>query len=577
MSDFHLRQIKAYLHKHFDGKINLSDQAGLSDSEAEPAFFTRSLAALSIMTATGVPADEAAAAVTDGTGDNGVDAVHFHESERLLVMVRSEWLPEGKESLDRDDVLRFVEGFKDLINARFGRFGEKVNARAKEIEAALVNTARILLILVHSGTEPLAPHVRQELDDLRAAINDASEVVFVMTFRQADVYRDVTHGMQAAPIDFDVVLYGWGRVDEPFKSVYGQVAASDVARWWREHYPRIFAPNIRVYLGDTDVNSGIVETVRSEPERFWYYNNGITALCSSFEKRSLGGDDPKSGTFACCDVRIVNGAQTVGSIASVADQYPGNLARVRVPIRIISLESCPEGFDRQVTRCNNTQNRIDRRDFVVLDPEHERLRNELQLDGVFYVYKSGESVPPGEQGFDLTEATVARACGLEDVGYAVQTKREIGRLWDDVEREPYTLVFNPQVPGPALWRQVSVLRAAEGAVAAVAANRSGREHMLAAHAGRLVAHLAFRTLPQEITGGSGALGEDEAKAVAAEATALLDRVIAACAEVAPNDYPTTLFRTIGKCRRIAEAVLGVASPAGASAMCDDAPAGPSGA
>ncbi|MGH2549804.1 MAG: AIPR family protein, partial [Thermomicrobiales bacterium] len=41
---------------------------------------------------------------------------------------------------------------------------------------------------------------------------------------------------------------------------------------------RLFARNIRGYLGRTKVNKQMRETVKSEPQYFWYFNNGVTVV-----------------------------------------------------------------------------------------------------------------------------------------------------------------------------------------------------------------------------------------------------------------------------------------------------------
>ena len=215
---------------------------------------------------------------------------------------------------------------------------------------------------------------------------------------------------------------------------YGQVSAGEVAAWWHDHFPQIFSPNIRVYLGNTEINEGITETVLTSPEKLWYFNNGITALCANVARKPIGGSGRDMGVFECSDFKIVNGAQTVGSIAAAFDKQSDAVQNAKVPIRIISLSDTPEDFGKEITRNNNTQNRIDRRDFVALDTNQERIRNELLLENVGYVYKSGDSLPIGIDGFDLVQATIALACSHNDYSYSVQAKREIGRLWDDISR-----------------------------------------------------------------------------------------------------------------------------------------------
>src|SRR5262249_31933179 len=138
-------------------------------------------------------------------------------------------------------------------------------------------------------------------------------------------------------------------------------------------------------------------------ERFWYFNNGITVLCGSIKKKPVGGNSRDSGYFECSDVSIVNGAQTVGAIHQANSTHPESVAKASVLVRFISLEDCPDGFGAEVTRATNTQNRIERRDFVALDSEQERLRTELQLEKIQYAYKSGEGVADPTKGFELTE------------------------------------------------------------------------------------------------------------------------------------------------------------------------------
>src|SRR5260370_1295423 len=184
-----------------------------------------------------------------------------------------------------------------------------------------------------------------------------------------------------------------GQTREPFSSFYGQVSAIEIASWYAFH-PRIFAPNIRMFLGSTEVNQSLMETLRNSPEKFWYFNNGITALCASIKKKLIGGSSRESGYFECTDMTIVNGAQTVGAIALANSNHPDAVAKAFVPDRFISLDQCPQGFASEVTRATNTQNRIERRDFVSLDPEQERLRTELSRMTCLRLWEGRDLVSP---------------------------------------------------------------------------------------------------------------------------------------------------------------------------------------
>lgn len=550
MSELHVRQIKAALEKHFNGLIDLQDVSSRPAADQTSAFLTRAQLAFAFSYLGGVPADVAAASLTDGFGDNGIDGALYNPADRVLYVGQSKWRHDGTGSVDRGEIQKFIKGFRDLINTRWARFNEKMKAKAPDIEAALNDAStRIVLVVAYTGQESLSTEVAQDLTDLLQDVNNPTELVSSHVLRQSHIYAAVAQGIQGAPIDEDVQLFEWGLVREPYEAIYGQVAAADVARWYDKHQSQLFVPNIRMFLGSTDVNSTIAETLRDTPREFWYFNNGISALCRTIKKKLIGGATRETGTFECHDLRVVNGAQTVGAIADAATKYPDKVADARVPIRLVSLENCPAEFDKKVTRYNNTQNRIDRRDFVALDVEQERVRGELLLEGVTYVYKSGETLTPSPKGFGLEEATVARACSQPDVGLAVQAKREIGKLWDDIDKAPYKILFNPSVAGPSVWRSVQIVREVEAALANLRSH-GGRDRLLAVHGNRFIAHLVFQCLPAGVVGAHGALDAAARADVAVLAEKIYNAVLTILDSEYPDAYLANLFKNASKCQHV---------------------------
>jgi hypothetical protein len=551
MSEIHVQQIRAYLTTSFQGLIDLSDSAGESHASQEAHFLSRALAAFSLVHTADIEPPLAAACVTDGGRDNGIDALHYDPVEKILYLVQSKWDHDGRGSLQRGEVQKFLTGVKDLINARFSRFNPKVQAKEGDVRAALESAqTRFILVAAYTGQEPLALEPQRDFDDFVKEMNDPTDVLQLRVLRQGTLHAAIARGARGSPINLEVVLQNWGQVREPYRAFYGQVAAADVAAWWEAHHPRLFAPNLRMFLGMTEVNQSLLDTLRTAPENFWYFNNGITALCGSIHKKPVGGSSRDTGVFECSDVSIVNGAQTVGSIAAAHATHPEQVARATVAVRFISLEQVPAGFSPEVTRATNTQNRIERRDFVSLDPEQERLRTELQLDRVDYVYKSGEKPPQPDNGFDLAEATVALACSSPDVSFAVQAKREIGKLWEDISRAPYLALFNPSLSGRHLWYLVRVLRAIDEQLVAERGKRTGRDAMFAVHGNRLISYEVFKRLAVKSSGrsrGDLSLLQETAKSLTTAAT---DHVATAANKAYPDSYLASLFKNLNKCKDI---------------------------
>ncbi len=85
-----------------------------------PDAFLEALVGLGILEAmgeqTGAPPASAARAVTDGAGDNGIDAIYFDESNRRLYLVQSKWMKNGVGEPDMARSKTLWEGSMILFN-----------------------------------------------------------------------------------------------------------------------------------------------------------------------------------------------------------------------------------------------------------------------------------------------------------------------------------------------------------------------------------------------------------------------------------------------------------------------------
>jgi hypothetical protein len=420
----------------------------------------------------------------------------------------------------------------------------RIQSRRVDIESAVYDAnAKFVLVVAHTGQEQLSDEVARALRGYIEGQNDTSELMFLRVLPQADLHKAVAAGLAGAPITLDVQLSGWGQLREPHHAVYGRVCAADVASWMNTHGTRLFERNLRQFLSGTTVNEDLVATLLKRPLDFWYFNNGITAIASNVAKKPIGGNSTESGIFECSGFSVVNGAQTVGSIAAAAAQNPEIVAQASVTVRIISSEDGVGSFPLEVTRYTNTQNAIEKRDFVALDPEQERLRQELHIEGVEYAYKAGTGAGAAPNRFDLTEATVALACGHTDVSLAVQAKREIGKLWDDLTKAPYKQLFNSGVTGPTVWSAVQRLRAINSALQVEARKYSGRDALICVHGNRFIEWKAM----QELTGGGNVDPMDVVQRAVAN-------TIAGVKAHYPDSYPASLFKNLAKCKMLATKV-----------------------
>lgn len=567
MSIIHVNQIKNQIMKVFDSLVDLSDLGAHRPDMREAFFLTRGLAAYAIHYLSGAPPADAASAVTDAGGDNGVDAVYFDEPNKRLYLVQSKWIKDGTGEPDNGDVKKFVAGVRDLVNLRFDRFNAKVVAKQAVISAALNDpSTRYEVVVAHTGTSQLATPSRRDLDDLASEFNDVSEILYTSVLNQSELHKSLTAGVAGEPINLQIGLKSWGRKEGPHEAFYGQVPAEQVISWWAQYRQRLFARNLRNTLGETDVNVEMRQALEQRPEAFWYFNNGITILARRATRAMAGGAGNDFSTFHCDDVSIVNGAQTVSTVGKFGDANIGGAKDVYVSVRII-VRGDDDSFAADVTRTNNRQNRIENRDFVTLDSEQTRIRTELAIDSVDYQLMRADSVLRSDTAFDLVDATTALACASGAIRLVVQLKREIGKLWDDISKAPYRELFNRSVPGLHVWRCVQLQRRVDKAIEGHT-KRTGSfgDYGLTTHGNRIIATLVFDALPVERFKDPGFDPTVEASDQAL--VALVDSRIKVLSGLLEKHYPNsiipTLFKNLKKCEHLAaearEALRGGTQP-----------------
>ncbi|MDB6058799.1 MAG: hypothetical protein JWO95_2643 [Verrucomicrobiales bacterium] len=559
MSVLHVNQIARRVRETFQ-KVVPQDDLNRNDAELDTKLQTRCLAAYAVQSLTECSIIDAGGAVTDGGDDNGLDAVYYSTAQNMLVLVQSKWIKDGKSEPDSAEVTKFCKGVQDLVNSEFDRFNQKVQRQQSSIENALsIFNCRLQLVLIHTGKSDLAIHATRQIEDLLKELNDATEIASFENIGQERIYSMMAESAAGGAISLEFGLASWGKVEAPHTAFYGMVTGTEVAAWWKQYGERLFAKNLRSVLGATDVNKQIDSTVQCRPDDFWYFNNGITITAKNVEKTLAGGGNRDLGTFRAVGAHIVNGAQTVSTLGRYAGSAD-NLAKAQIPLRVISLSGAPEDYGALITRTNNTQNRIEARDFVSQDQEQHRFRRELQMEGIEYHLSRSEGFKPSELSFDLEEATVALACATGDATLAALAKREIGRFWLDIDKAPYKRLFNPSVSSLYIYHCVLLYRIVEQRIAEeVSANsrRRGKRYGVLVHGNRLIASIVFRR--QQL---SPKLGQGGLKVYDHGATlnVLVDETVDILAKTLSDrfsdSFPAVVFKNPTKCRLLFTACVG---------------------
>ena len=132
MSQHTITRIANVLDAQFGGHIDMSDWDGKPEADRKKAFLSRAVAALCIRRVAQVEVDVASQAVTDGFGDNGLDAIFFDQNNDTLIVVQSKWSADGTKPIDADSTGAMATGLRDLLAGHLDRFNEKIKAKKPE-------------------------------------------------------------------------------------------------------------------------------------------------------------------------------------------------------------------------------------------------------------------------------------------------------------------------------------------------------------------------------------------------------------------------------------------------------------
>ncbi|ATY86014.1 hypothetical protein CVV65_14660 [Kyrpidia spormannii] len=327
----------------------------------------------------------AAQCLTDGKDDKKCDLVYVDRDRGVAVVAQthfsSKWIGEAPANKASD--LNTAAAW--LLTQPIERLPERIRPAAMELRDALQSNQldTIEFWYVHNLKE--SQNVKRELITVETTVHNALRTFFGSTghreVRASEIgsdtieqwYRDSkAHILVTEPYAIPVPG-GYLLETKKWKAYATCIPAKWLHERFKQHNKQLFSANIRDYLGSrrsgTNINNGIKQTAAREPDQFWAFNNGITALVND-----LYVEETDEGTMLHIKgISIVNGAQTTGAVGSL-EHPPSDEAKV--PARFIKCSD--EKVIRSIVQFNNTQNEINPADFRSTDAVQDRLRKEFK-------------------------------------------------------------------------------------------------------------------------------------------------------------------------------------------------------
>ena len=177
---------------------------------------------------------------------------------------------------------------------------------------------------------------------------------------ELDVAALVPGGLPALPAGIGETDYG---------AYLCVVPGSFLADVYEEYGSRLLEGNVRSFLSARgNVNKGLRTTILSQPERFFAFNNGITATA---ERVDLG---PNGQIVRMLDLQIVNGGQTTASLFNARRRDKAPLDGIFVQMKLSVLpHDLAIALVPEIARYANTQNKVSEADLFANHPFNRRI------------------------------------------------------------------------------------------------------------------------------------------------------------------------------------------------------------
>jgi AIPR protein len=379
--------------------------------------------------------------ITDGADDKQIDAVIVDDPEERVVIIQGKFITTGQvDGAPLKEVLGAWARLQDL-GALQKDCNERLKRKIEAIRLALEEDYRVELELITTGNLTDAAHA-----DLKAFSETIAEQELPASLHLIDTgvlqARLAEAEARVLPLLEHVVTLNPDKIlSMELAGTRTVIAALPLAECLK--MPgildgRLFAKNVRQSLGaNNKVNRELKKTLHSDAVRdFFFYHNGITAICDSLEL----SEDRRRLTVR--GFSVVNGCQSLSTIYTASE-------RVRAPeskdahLLFRFYEIKERAFGDRISINTNSQSAVKARDLRSNDRVMVGLKKAYETrypDGAFLT-KRGETAPASKDAEKVVDAaTLARlvmSWHCQRPNYAANEKKLFDEYYKTVFRTGY--------------------------------------------------------------------------------------------------------------------------------------------
>ncbi len=297
--------------------------------------------------------DDAADAIVDGSNDLGIDAylpVDF--SDNKIRLFQSKY----GTSHSIDAITKFKEDVKRLLE--------------RDVTKMRPELAHLVTMIHEKNLKVECCYVTDQSVDYQDDVVDIIDIKKIIEILWGRIKKPAAGKKSSIKLE-KMLRHG--------DTVLGILKLRELTDFVTKNRDYVFESNIRQWMQfKTSVNKGLRDTLQNNPDKFYYYNNGITIVVADFEE--LGNN-----MLTLHAPQIVNGAQTSNSVLDHAKRTHNMEGFMTVTI----IKADDEQEQNNITKYRNSQNAVRGKDLVSLMDFHKSIKSQLKNSGYFYEIQAG--------------------------------------------------------------------------------------------------------------------------------------------------------------------------------------------
>ncbi len=352
----------------------------------------------------GLDTVEAKDCITDGANDKQIDAVYINNQESTIYIIQGKFI--ASEYIDAEPVREVLSSW--VLVQNLNQLQEAANAKLKvkinEISAALDDGYEICFELVTTAT--LTDQAQRDVDmfSKKLADNEELDANFVVVDNEMLKFKyDEALNKTNNYINFTFQLEPGKYLELELngtRAVLAAIPLKDCVNIPGIKDGRLFRKNVRQSLGNSNkVNKGIARTIKKESGDFFFYHNGITAICSKI--------DIRNGQATVKDLNVVNGCQSLSTIFNCGETAKKSCGYILFKF----YEMANSEKADKITNSTNSQSAVKARDLRSNDKIVLSIKKNYEQ-----MYPNGYLVTKRGENVDTTKYDSGHIIQLTDLG-----------------------------------------------------------------------------------------------------------------------------------------------------------------